>query len=155
MRNFMNKMFTALTSAMTLSACSLFGGAPGKQPAPMAPAQVEFAKASETMDQVTWNLTCVVPEVIVGGPITACNWSIRVDGVLLATQPVDGLTAVLTIDKPAPGQTTTIAATVKSVRRGLTSATGFTKTWNYTTPDVAPPAPIGITVTYALVGDSL
>lgn len=140
---------------MVSSACSLFGGSPDPFPAPLSPATVSVTTAAETDEQVTWDLTCVVPQSPIGGAITACAWNITVDGVALAAQPANGLTATLTIDKPEPGQTAQISATVRSVRRGLLSAASFTKNWEYTTPDVAPPAPTNIVVSYAVVGNEV
>ena len=143
-----------------LSACALMGakgnnGNGHGNSAPLDPNEVMVSAPTAFADSLAYTLTCVVPSNPPGGPITACDWNVTVDGTPISNQPPAGFVVSLIIEKPAPGVTIDIAATARSVRRGLFSTTGFTKTWQYTENDAAPPAPTFIVVAFVEQGDSL
>ncbi len=119
------------------------------------PTSLTVSAASPTEAAVTYTLQCVVPSNPAGGAIDACRWDISVNGTRLATQPVDGFTATVTVPRPSPNTTVNFSATVWSVRRSLVSTTSFTQTWSYTEPDVAPPAVTDITTLFTETADSL
>ena len=145
----------ALLPAVLLStACSLFGSRPNTNPAPMSPATISVSAAQATETTISWNLTCVVPTAPIGGAIEACDWTVKVNGTAI-TKPTAGFTTTVTIDRPAPTVTVTLNAEVRSIRRGLLSNQSFNKSWSYTEADVAPPVPTNVTVTFAVIGDSV
>jgi len=147
---------SVLTLALLVLSVGCVKASPVVTPIPVSnPTSLTVSAASPTEAAVTYTLQCVVPSNPAGGSIDACRWDVSVDGVRLATQPVDGFTATVTIPRPSPNVTVNFSATVWSVRRSLVSTTSFTQTWSYTEPDVAPPAASDITTTFTETVDSL